>query len=215
MRTPLALLRGELEAIADGVRTFDDAQLASLQAEVSRLTKLVDDLYHLSLADLGGLRYEFSEVALAALLALLCSEQRHRFEDRGLHLTTELPSVCLLEADPQRLGQLFLNLLENSRAYTDAPGEVHLSLLTEDDAVTVLVDDSAPGVSETARTQLFDPLFRTDTSRNRRAAGAGLGLAICRAVVEAHQGSIEAHKGPRGGLRSAVKLPRKLRPDSR
>ncbi|MEO0439142.1 MAG: ATP-binding protein [Pseudomonadota bacterium] len=208
LRTPIALLKGELEAIADGIRRFDETQLVSLQAEVERLAKLVDDLYQLSLADVGGLRYEFSSLNITELLQGLLAEQRHRFEGAGLRMSSELAQDLVINGDAQRLDQLFLNLLENSRAYTDSPGQIHVCLRSTDASVLISIEDSAPGVEESLLDQLFDPLFRTELSRSRRTAGAGLGLAICRAVVEAHSGTISAETSSLGGLVVEICLPR-------
>lgn len=208
LRTPIALLKGELEAIADGIRPFNETQLSSLQAEVERLAKLVDDLYQLSLADVGGLRYEFNPLDVSSLLERLLTEQIRRLEGTGLRLSSELAKGLIISGDEQRLGQLFLNLLENSRAYTDSPGQIRISTYSADAQVIVSIEDSAPGVEESVLDQLFDPLFRTELSRSRRTAGAGLGLAICRAVVEAHNGSIRAKTSSLGGLAVEICLPK-------
>ncbi len=200
LRTPIAILKGELEAMADGIRPFDTHQLASLQMEVRRLAKLVDDLYQLSLADLGGLRYEFRALDLADLVESLVADYQPRLQATGLTLSTELDSVPAVRGDGQRLEQLLRNLLENSLAYTDAPGQLRITVAARAGTVMLRVEDSAPGVAADHCAELFEPLYREDASRSRRSAGAGLGLAICRAVVEAHGGRITASPSELGGL---------------
>ncbi|MEM6485224.1 MAG: ATP-binding protein, partial [Pseudomonadota bacterium] len=207
LRTPVTVLRGELEAIADGVRVFDQEQLVSLQAEVRRLEKFIDDLYQLSLADIGGLRYEFAEVDVSAVLRRLLEQRRRRLQDTGLRLTAKLGSSCHFKGDRERLVQLFTNLLENSIAYTDSPGEIRVSSSVQGASVEVLIEDSAPGVSKESYSRLFDPLYRAEESRSRRTAGAGLGLAICHAVIEGHAGTIQASASELGGLALCVRFP--------
>jgi two-component system sensor histidine kinase BaeS len=207
LRTPIAVLKGELEAMGDGLRPFDASQLQSLQDEADRLARLVDDLYQLSLADLGGLRYEFGSVDLRELLEEARQAVATRVETAGLELQWLPGDACELRGDRQRLGQLLRNLLENSLAYTDAPGVIRVTLERGDAACTLTLEDSAPGVPDAECQQLFEPLYRRDASRSRHSAGAGLGLAICRAVVEAHGGTITAQPSSLGGLAIRVSLP--------
>ena len=102
---------------------------------------------------------------------------------------------------------MFINLIENSIAYTDAPGFIDIKLSSLNDKVVVFVQDSPPGVTKDECELLFEPLYRQDASRNRRTAGAGLGLAICKNIVEAHQGSISANPSELGGLAIVISLP--------
>ena len=124
LRTPLAVLRGELEAIQDGVRKFTPETLASLQAEVGTLTKLVDDLHQLSMSDEGALAYQKAPVDLIPLLEVAGGAFRERFASRGLKLQFSLPDSITVFGDRDRLMQLFNNLLENSLRYTDSGGSL-------------------------------------------------------------------------------------------
>lgn len=207
LRTPVAILKGELDAMADGVRPMDGQQLDSLRAEVARLAKLIEDLFQLSLADIGGLRYEFRTVDLGTLVSDICADYQRRFADRELVLTVEVEGPCQVHGDAQRLEQLLRNLLENSLAYTDSPGEVRVTLSCTGGRGSLVVLDSAPGVAPERCEQLFDPLYRQDGSRSRHSAGAGLGLAIARAVAEAHQGCLTAAPSDLGGLAVTFSLP--------
>jgi len=208
LRTPLAILQGELEAIQDGVRALTPAALASLQTEVATLNKLIDDLYELSLADVGAMRYRMVGVDAAGLLASVCASYRERLAARGLTLELHIPTQApTLHGDPQRLTQLFTNLLENALRYTDSGGQVRVTLQVRARDVLILVEDSAPGVPEELLPRLFERMFRADPSRSRESGGAGLGLALAARIVEAHAGAIEAQPCVLGGLRVVVRLP--------
>ena len=209
LRTPLAVMHAELAAIADGVRKWSPQALESLQAEVRSLTTLVQDVYDLSLADVGALAYRKEMLDLREELRGVLSTYAERFRAAGLVVTAEgLEGPPLtVHADPGRLRQIFANLLGNALAYTAAPGHVEISCIETKDEVLVEVRDSSPGVPADALPRLFERFYRVEDSRSRAHGGAGLGLALCRSIVEAHGGSIVAAASPLGGLAVAVKLP--------
>jgi two-component system sensor histidine kinase BaeS len=208
LRTPLAVLRGEVSALQDGVRSATPAAFDSLQAECTRLSSLIEDLYQLALADAGALEYRFETLDLGALAREAVELQRRLCADAGLTLEILAPDEVLpVRADARRLTQLFDNLLSNARRYTDAPGRIRLAIAHGSNVLRLTVDDSAPGVPDSALPHLFERLYRVEESRSRSAGGAGLGLAICRAIVEAHGGSITAAPSRLGGLQIAVELP--------
>ena len=208
LRTPLSVIRGELEALEDGVRRFDAEALRSLQMEVGTLSKLIDDLYQLSLADLGAMIYRKTDLDIGRLLADTVEGFQERFRKAGMTLELQLPaSPVSVHGDESRLHQLFANLIENSLRYTNADGRVRITCTTTGGDVTVDLMDSAPGVDETHLPRLFERFYRVEASRNRASGGAGLGLAICRAIVEAHGGSIAAKPSPLGGLWLSIRLP--------
>ncbi len=207
LRTPLSILRGEIQALQDGVRSATPAALNSLHAECDRMGSLIEDLYLLSLADAGALEYRFEPLDLAEVVAESLESQSTILGEAGLVLEPVIGTVPPIRADARRLGQLIDNLLTNTRRYTDAPGRVRVELSTSANEVVLVVEDSAPGVPAESLDLLFDRLYRVDTSRNRAAGGAGLGLAICRAIVLAHEGRIEATASALGGLRIEVHFP--------
>lgn len=209
LRTPLAILHGEIQALQDGVRQYGPDTLASLQAETTRLTSLVEDLYQLALSDAGALEYRSTDIDLGELLTEFVRLQQATMRDAGLELTlADLPAAELpIRGDERRLQQLFGNLIANSRRYTDSPGRVQISVQRSAGYWLIHIDDTAPGVSKEALPLLFERLYRADGSRNRASGGAGLGLAIARNIVEAHGGSIAALQSPLGGLRILIELP--------
>jgi two-component system sensor histidine kinase BaeS len=209
LRTPVSVLRGEVLALEDGVRPFTREALASLRGETERLTALIEDLYQLALADLGALNYRFEPVDLPTLVRAVAASHERALRSAGLTLEIDLPEVAVMvEGDERRLMQLFANLLGNAQRYTDRGGRVRVALRDSGAHAVVDIDDTAPGVPSEALPRLFERLYRVEGSRNRGSGGAGLGLAIARAIVEAHGGDIRAQHSPLGGLRVSVRLPR-------
>ncbi|MEM9689254.1 MAG: ATP-binding protein, partial [Pseudomonadota bacterium] len=208
LRTPLAILRGELDALEDGVRTFDTDTRESLQAEVARLSRLVGDLHDLSVYDEGALHAQLEFLDLGELLRGMLRPATNRFDDAGLTLTSDVQAEpVIVLGDLRRLEQLITNLLENTLRYTDAPGELHVSLQADPAGIRLAFSDSAPGVPDDALPLLFDRLYRVHESRNRQTGGSGLGMSICKAIVEAHNGTITAETSDAGGLTVRVSLP--------
>jgi two-component system sensor histidine kinase BaeS len=192
------------------VRSLSPEALKSLQTEVGALAALVDDLHELADADIGSVQYEHADVDLAELLRATLYAFRERFAARALTVdTTGVPTErIVVVGDARRLTQLFNNLFENTLRYTDDGGRVDVGLRMHKDAVELDLQDSAPGVPEHLLSRVFERLFRVETSRNRALGGAGLGLALCRSIVDVHGGDIRASASPLGGLRIVVRLPR-------
>jgi two-component system sensor histidine kinase BaeS len=209
LRTPLAVLRGEIEAIQDGIRQPTADSIRSLHGEVMRLNRLVDDLYQLSLSDLGALTCRKEELDLGELLTDVLVMYRDEFADKDIRVIDDIPlkPKPLVFGDHGRLHQLFANLLDNAQKYTDSGGELAVRLTCRDGLATIDFLDSAPGVPENDLEKLFDRLYRVESSRSRKTGGAGLGLTICRNIVEAHSGTIVARPSPNGGLGIRVTLP--------
>lgn len=211
LRTPLAVLKGEMEAMEDGMRELSVENIRALQSEVNSLNKLVNDLYDLSLADIGALTYRKSEMNLKPLLQQVLSQYQHRIASAGLMFVFEAKQDNYpVLADPDRLKQLFINLLENSIRYTDAKGRILITMAMDNGNVVVQVEDSAPGVTDEQLQQLFDRMYRVESSRSRNNGGAGLGLAICRKIAEGHDGDISTGHSSLGGIYMRVTLPAAL-----
>lgn len=206
LRTPVAVLQGELEALVDGIRTADPQRLVSLHQEVLHLKHLLDDLHDLALADAGTLRYRFSRVDLDALLSEAVNAMGGRLADHPLSLQLNSSGPLMIEGDATRLRQLIDNLLDNSIKYTDAGGSVQVSLQHTAEGAELVIADSTPSVASADLVKLFDRLFRVDSSRNRELGGAGLGLALCQRIAQAHHGSIRAQHSSLGGLQVTVNL---------
>jgi len=208
LRTPLTVIRGEIEALLDGIRNADASALASLHAEVLHLNKLVDDLHQLTLADAGDLRFDWQSVNLCDLLRVQAQRFRERAAAAGLALECSLPPQPLhVRADAGRLTQVIVNLLENSVRYTDRGGSIQVRLDQDGSWARLTVEDSAPGVPAGEHGAIFERLYRVDAARTRERGGSGLGLSICRALAQAHDGSIAAFPSLLGGIRIELRLP--------
>jgi len=211
LRTPLAVMRAEIEAVQDGVRVLDEKAVNSLHAEVMGLGRLINDLHTLSMSDVGALNYQMSELDLSELLDSFIRANKSTLSQHEIECSFTKPDRSPLQGDAQRLDQLFTNLLQNTCRYTDSNGQLHIVL------ANVMVDgldyleinwfDSSPGVAASDLPQLFDPLFRTDGSRNREFGGSGLGLSIAKRIVEAHKGTISADNSSLGGLHINIRFP--------
>ncbi|WOT04106.1 ATP-binding protein [Shewanella youngdeokensis] len=207
LRTPLAILCGEIDAIKAGIRPFDQQQLLSLEQEILRLKLLVDDLFQLSLADLGGLKYQFEPLDLQACIAESMTSLTQKFAEKGLECQLNQAEAVWVSGDKRRMQQLITNILLNSAAYTDAPGKVVVDILVEGKHAVICINDTKPTVNSADCDLLFEPLFRLDSSRSRRVNGAGLGLTICKNIAEAHSASIKARPSNIGGLCIEVVIP--------
>jgi two-component system sensor histidine kinase BaeS len=207
LRTPLSILRGEIEALQDGVRPLDQASIGSLAAEAARLARLVEDLHTLSLSDLGALTYHKEPVDLAEVIEDVIDPQRRALAERGLKIETDLAPDATIMGDADRLGQLFANLLQNSSRYTDAPGTISVRLRHDAGRIAIDWEDSAPGVPDEELPRLTERLYRVEGSRSRAGGGSGLGLAIARALVEGHGGTMSAQPSALGGLMIRMVFP--------
>jgi two-component system sensor histidine kinase BaeS len=206
LRTPLSIVRGEIEALQDGVRPLDRDAVNSLAGEAARLARLIEDLHTLSLSDLGALSYHKEPVDLAEIVAEVVEPQRAAIEQAGLSLRLNLGSY-IVSGDADRLAQVFANLLQNSVRYTDAPGRIEVGIKQVAGQVVLDWQDSAPGVPDEDLPRLTEHLFRVEGSRSRAGGGSGLGLAIAHAIVQAHGGTLTAAPGPLGGLRIELRFP--------
>jgi two-component system, OmpR family, sensor histidine kinase BaeS len=209
LRTPLSILRGEIEALQDGVRTISEQAMDSLYSEVLHLGKIVNDLHELSMADSGSLNLNLRPLDPVQVLLEVLRPYRSRFGQAQITLKENLGTGTTLSTlgDADRLVQLFSNILENVLRYADAPGTLQISQIVDKTELTLIFEDSGPGVPEECVGRLFERLYRVDSARTRSKGGSGLGLAICKTIVESHGGRISAANQSTGGLRITVVLP--------
>jgi signal transduction histidine kinase len=188
LRTPLSVMQGSLEAIVDGVRPADETHLAAILDETKVLSRLVEDLRTLSLAESGALALHREPTDLAALATETLASFGTQAEGAGITLGAELePGLPPVDADPVRAREILVNLIANALRYTPPSGRVKVDARRVQGVVEVRVRDTGMGISPDALDHIFDRFYKSAESR-----GAGLGLAIAKQLVEAHGGAISA-----------------------
>jgi len=208
LRTPLSNIRGYLEAVRDGVKKPDTDTIRSLEEEASLLSRLVDDLQELSLAEAGELTLVRQEEDVPVLIRQVVSAVEGYVSAKGLLLTVELadrlPPVYI---DSHRIGQVLRNLLENAIAHTGAGGTITVVARRHENGVEVTVTDTGEGIPPEDLPNIFERFYRVDKSRTRATGGSGLGLTIAKRLIEAHGSSIEAYSESGKGSRFTFTLP--------
>jgi two-component system sensor histidine kinase BaeS len=213
LRTPLSILSGEVEALQDGVREVSPDALESLRSEARHLSKIVNDLHELSLADAGVLSIKKEPLDPVPVLNETLRHFRTRLEENQITVENSVkndPSITVM-GDADRLQQLFSNVLENTLRYADSPGTLKIRQDRTANRLAFIFEDSGPGVPEETLARLFDRLYRVDQSRSRTQGGSGLGLSICKSIVNALGGEIRAARAASGGLRIEIELPISLK----
>jgi len=208
LRTPLAVIQGNLEGLLDGVYPRDDAHLSPVLEETRLLARLVDDLRTLALAETGALKLEREPTDLGALTAETVASFQGEAGDAGVSLVAEVePHLPAIHVDAVRIRQVLENLVVNALHYTPRSGEIHVTCragsgAAGDRGVVVSVRDTGPGISREDLPHVFDRFYKSRDSR-----GSGLGLAIARNLVAAHGGEITVESEPGHGTTFRVALP--------
>lgn len=210
LRSPIATIRAVAEALDDGL--VGDAETLAryhhqLRLDAERLTTLVDDLFELSRINSGALRLRVQRVALREVAADALSAARTQAELKGVHLHDHLGELPALDASVPELRRVLHNLLDNAIRHTAPGGRVAVEASVDGGHVQVAVIDQCGGIPDDDLARVFDVAFRGDAARGRDGRGGGLGLAIAKGLVEAHDGSIDV-ENEGGGCRFTVRLPR-------
>lgn len=209
MRTPLATIDAHLEAVEDGVRNLDQDTFAVLRDSTQRLRRLAEDIAAVSRAEEGRLDIHPGPVDPAALAVAAVEAASDRYSAKGVRLETRMRAHEPVLADPDRIGQVLTNLLDNALRHTPPGGAVTLTCDQVDRWVQYTVTDTGEGIANDHLGHVFDRFYRVDTARDRRHGGSGIGLSIAKALVEAHGGGISvASPGPGEGSVFTVRLPR-------
>ncbi len=210
LRTPLTVLQGNFEAMIDGVIQPTPAQIASCHEEVLRMRKLVDDLKQLSMIEQATIKLSKKEFDLQELLQNVFNNFQQKATSKGISLQYKgMPT--LIYADPDRLTQVFVNLVFNAIKFTDS-GSVSAEIIEQSESYCIRIKDTGMGIADEEQAQIFERFYRSDKSRSRDTGGAGIGLAIARSIVEAHQGQIQVESKLGQGSCFTITLP-KQRPE--
>ena len=203
LRTPVAVLQGNLEGMLDGVYPADAEHLGPLLEETRMLSRLIDDLRTLSLAESGVLVLHREPTDLGVLDAEVIAAFRAQAEASGVSLRLEVPEdIPLVEIDPLRLREILVNLVANALRHTSHGGEVRITAAVDSHSLRLAVVDNGSGIAAEDLPHIFERFFKTADS-----SGSGLGLAIARNLVLAHGGEIEAESAPGAGTTMRISIP--------
>lgn len=211
LRTPLAVVEATTSAVLDGVYAHDDEHLRTVRDQARLLSRIVDDLRTISLAEGGRLELRREPVDVAAAVAGAARDFELRAAATGQVVTVEPPTrAARVLADPDRVRQVLAALLDNAVRHTSAGGRVVIAAreAAAGGAVRIEVRDSGPGIAAEDLPRVFDRFYQADPARDRRTGSSGLGLAIVRALVEAQGGRVGAGSAPEGGALVWMELPR-------
>lgn len=208
LRTPLSIILGYTESLRDGVLPPDGETFAILHDEAQYLSRLVQDLRTLSLADAGELTLLREPTPPGDLLQAVVAKFGHQAEQKNVNLRLEIqPGLPEVELDPRRMEQVLSNLLSNALRFTPVGGEIGVTaVLPTPHLLQIAVGDSGPGIPPEALGRVFDRFYKADPSRPADEGESGLGLAIARSLVLLHGGSIRAENAPGRGAVFVVEL---------
>ncbi len=218
LRNPLATIESYLEALADGVLPADGENWGAIRAETIRLNRLVNDLQQVSRAEAHQLDLRLTPVSLNAVVQDAVRAASPAYVTKGVTLETGLDDgAAEVELDRERIAEVLANLLANALRHTPAGGNVRVTTSGDEAGAQIAVIDSGEGIPPEYLERIFERFFRVDPARSRSSGGTGIGLAIVRAIVDAHGGSVTAASDGVGrGATFTVRLPARQQqsPDS-
>ena len=218
LKTPLTILKGEVEVTLRRERTLHEYEqtLRSNLEEINRMSQIVDDLLLLSKADTGELRLDREDINLTEILNEVVAQLNILIQSKNLQIETSNHNESIhIFGDPLRIRELFLNLIENGIKYTEKEGSIRITVAKdtpqpggeETEFAKIVFSDTGIGIAREDQEKIFDRFYRVDKARSRDQGGSGLGLSICKWIVEAHKGEIKVESEIGKGSSFTVKLP--------
>lgn len=211
LKTPLAVLQAQIEAMQDGIRKPTPEHFASMLAQVTSLKKLTQDLAALAQADAQQLQFYYATVNPWEVVQQELMNFQPKFEQADLKVTVE-GDGAEVDLDLDRFKQIVANLLSNSIRYTEAGGQVHIHTEQNEKEWTLYVDDSPFGLTDEQLARIGERFYRVDDSRTRSTGGTGLGLALSCKITQAMGGSLSFAHSSLGGLRCKLSFPKQMKP---
>ena len=207
LRTPLTLIRTNVEAWLRRANGTTRVYARNIVEEVEQLNRIVGDLTTLALADARQLRIDPKPMELNDVVRDLMTQTEPLAEERGVQLRPDLNGGVRVEADPARVRQLLLILIDNALTHTPTGGEVSVGVIRRNGRARVTIADNGDGIPSADLPHIFERFYRADKARNRENGGSGLGLAIAKWIVDAHKGDIQVTSAEGEGTEVAVSLP--------
>lgn len=209
LRTPLTVVKSQIEAFADGIWEASPERLERCVSEVDRLSELISEVERLSSLEGEILVIRTETRDLGEFLTGVLESFEQLFTRAGIKLSWRLSPKITVDIDPGRFRHVIENLLSNALRYTESGGKTEVRLDSSDETARIEIEDSGRGIGESDLPHIFDRFYRADESRTRDTGGRGVGLAIAKAAVEAHDGTISVKSTPGKGSLFTVTLPRK------
>ena len=191
LRTPMTNLKGYIEGWSDGIIKPDNETLKILDYQVNTLSKIIDDLSTLSLAESGMLSLNISEFELNNKISEIINNFKLRSQSQNINIINNITPDITINYDPQRFTQIVTNILNNSILANDDGGIISFSTSNNDNNLLLKISDNGTGIPKDELPYIFDRFYRTDKSRNRQSGGSGLGLSIVKYLIESHNGTIK------------------------
>jgi len=209
LRTPLTVMQIEIETLQQDFSNDVHASYDSIKNKIKDINHLIDDLTMLATSEVGSLTFDLKTIPINKTLKSLSSELGSYVTAKGFAWSSkvELENNLYIHADTAKIRQLLLNIVNNSITYTNSPGQIELTVANNHNHITILISDSAPSIKESELTRVFEYLYRVENSRSRTTGGSGLGLSICKNIVQGHNGKITAQESLLGGLTIVIELP--------
>jgi two-component system OmpR family sensor kinase len=209
LRTPLSIMKGEAEVMLKRVREPEEYQraLRSIVEEIDFITKVMEGLWILSMGESGGIVPELQPIDLAGLLRRVDEEAKLLAQGKGINITLGKTEEVTVTGDERWVRQLLLNLIDNAIKYTPPGGRITLSMEKTQGSARLLIEDTGIGIPEGSLPRIFDRFYQVDKVKARAVGGCGLGLSICKWIVDAHGGAIEVSSRLECGTKISVQLP--------
>lgn len=213
LRTPLTSIKAYIEGLIEGVAQTPERQqkyMQTIREKANDIDRMVDKLFLFSKLDLGDNPFYPEPIPVAEALHSLVAANAEEYARQGMTVVLDdIPTDCVVCADPVQFRNAILNLLENSLKYKDDPEvQVRIGCTETSSDATISVTDNGPGVPEEALSKLFDVFYRSDPSRSNPQKGSGLGLAITAKILERFGGSVQAENVHPKGLRILLTIPK-------
>ena len=209
LRNPVAVIKSHLEAMEDGVWEPTPERIRLTVSEVDRLSQLIREVEKLTSIEGAAHSLSVEETDASSVVEKASLVFDPLYKNKGVELKRDIEPGVMMQLDGAKMRQVVENLLSNALRYTDAGGSVTVALTGGEKEMTVSVADTGIGIAAKDLPYIFERFYRTDVSRARTSGGIGIGLAIVKAIVEAHGGTIEVESEPGKGTRFTVKIPKR------